>query len=109
MKVMIPVSEKSMDSVMDERFARAPFFAVIDTKTDEVEWIENTMAEAHGAGPKVVQFFVNKGVDAFVGPQFGENAIKAIHAANVKAYVAEKKTVTELVKELKNGQLQEIK
>lgn len=56
MKIVITASGPTVDAQVDPRFARAPWFAVFDTDSGEVEFKDNSqnMQAAHGAGIEIV-------------------------------------------------------
>ena len=109
MKVAVAASGSDLKSKLADRFARAEYFIVYDTESGEYEVIENSTAEAHGAGPRVVQTIASYGVDAVIVPGMGRNAFDALMAAGVKAYLGKPVSVEENIKMLMNGELEELK
>ncbi len=105
MKVAVPVKEKSLNSEIDDRFARCSYFLIYDIETGEHEFIKNEMGDAHGAGPKVVQFLSGKGVKAVISKNIGENAMNALRASGIEAYIPSATTAEENLKLLKEGKL----
>ena len=107
MKICVPSKGKDPSSEVDDRFARAEFFAIYDTDSGEYEFVENTIAGAHGAGPKVVQFLASKGVNVVIAYNVGMNAYSVIQESGISVYLAKGGTVEENVKAYLDGELKE--
>lgn len=63
MKVAIPIEKDSTWSKISQRFARSPFFAIVDTKKQSVEYIRNPyLQDVQGTGIHIAEllFFENK-------------------------------------------------
>jgi predicted Fe-Mo cluster-binding NifX family protein len=75
---------------MDERFGRAKAFLVVDKETGKtIETIENTSGDAsHGAGTAAANLLRSAGVSAVVSGRFGPNALDALRAVGIEAWVA---------------------
>lgn len=85
MKVFIPIDE-SKETVC-VAFARAPYFLVYDTVTEQKEIIDNPAASAQGgAGIKAAQFIVDQRADALITTRLGENSAEVLKAAGMKIY-----------------------
>ncbi|ABR29891.1 dinitrogenase iron-molybdenum cofactor biosynthesis protein [Thermosipho melanesiensis] len=109
MKLAVPSKGKTLDSLSDERFARAEFFVVYDLEKEEiVEVIENTADDAHGMGPKVSQMLVSKGVSVLVLENVGKNAFEVLKAAGIDVYLTNKKTLREIIEDYKSGKLEKV-
>ncbi|CCU86002.1 Dinitrogenase iron-molybdenum cofactor biosynthesis protein [Mesotoga infera] len=88
MKIAVPVKEKSMNSIPDDRFARAKYFLIYDPETGSEEYIEPDNSVAHGAGPMAVNMLTKKGISALIAFHLGGNAVQAIEAAGIAFYEA---------------------
>jgi predicted Fe-Mo cluster-binding NifX family protein len=75
---------------MDERFGRAKAFLVIDKKTGRpIETIDNASGGAsHGAGTAAADLLSSAQVDAVVSGRFGPNALDALGAFGIEAWIA---------------------
>lgn len=75
---------------MDERFGRAKAFLVIDKKTGKpIETIDNALEGAsHGAGTAAANLLSSAQVDAVVSGRFGPNALDALGAFGIEAWIA---------------------
>lgn len=88
MKLAIPVKEKSVESDVDNRFARAAFIAMYDTEKSSASFYENHVSEAHGAGPKMVEFLAKEGIEVLIAPSVGKNALEALQMAGIKVFLS---------------------
>ncbi len=108
MKICITSTGTSLDSNVDPRFGRCPFFIIYDTNTDTFEAIENTSRQAMGgAGIQSGQLIASKNVEAVLSGNFGPNAFRVLQAANIKMFSNVSGTVKEAIEKFKNGQLTE--
>ena len=75
---------------MDERFGRAKAFLVVDKKTGRaIETIDNASGDAsHGAGTGAANLLSTAGVDVVVSGRFGPNALDALRALGIEAWIA---------------------
>lgn len=88
MKIAIPVKEKNINSIPDDRFARAKFFLIYDPDTGSEQYIEPDNSVAHGAGPMAVNMLTKQGIDTIIAFHLGGNAVQAIEAAGMAFYEA---------------------
>ncbi|MDK2893661.1 MAG: hypothetical protein PWQ21_463 [Thermotoga sp.] len=107
-RVAIPSVGKDLSSMVSDRFARAEYFIIYDTESGNVEVVENTIADAHGTGPKVVQSLVSKGAEYLIASNVGRNAFETLKAAGVKVYRFEGGTVQEAIDAFSEGRLEEL-
>ncbi|MEW5933713.1 MAG: NifB/NifX family molybdenum-iron cluster-binding protein [Bacillota bacterium] len=98
MKVAVAAQGETLDSPVDMRFGRAPFFLVVDSETLDYEVIANPAVQAPGgAGIQTAQLLARSGVGAVVAGNVGPNAMSALRAAGVEVYAARGGTVRENV------------
>lgn len=108
-KIAIPAKEKNIDGMVDERFARADFFAIYDTETKSCEFLENNMSDAHGAGPKAVQKIADADAEICFVPAVGNNAFQALKASNIKVfYFVKTDSVKQNIENYLAGKLEEV-
>ncbi len=108
-KVVITAAGNSLDSMIDERFGRAPYFIVYDLETDKWEAYANSAANAGGgAGTMAAQMVIRLGADTVVSGSVGPNAYGALAAAGIRMLQAREGTVKDVVEALKKGELQSI-
>ena len=110
MKVAVTSQGKELSSEIDPRFGRAKWLVIGDTETGKSEVHDNTvnLNAAQGAGIQTGQNIANLGVDAVITGNIGPNAFRALNAANVKIFLANKQTVEEAIGSLKEGKLEEV-
>jgi|UPI00035D8A32 predicted Fe-Mo cluster-binding NifX family protein len=89
MKIAICASGPDLESQVDPRFGRCPYFLLVDddNKTGQFEALENTAGRApHGAGVSAAQMVANKKVGAVLGVNFGPNAVNVLGSSGIKIY-----------------------
>ncbi|NCB97021.1 MAG: hypothetical protein EOM36_01510 [Bacteroidia bacterium] len=78
MRVAITATGNSLESKVDSRFGRCPYFVFYDTESESVEFLPNANRESvEGAGPASVQTVASKGAQKVVSGEFGAK-VKAI-------------------------------
>ena len=109
MKIAIASSGKDLDSQIDPRFGRCPYFLIVDSETEEFEAVENTAGQAaRGAGISAAQVVANKGVGAVIAGNFGPNAVHVLSTSKIKIFGGVSGiTAKEVVKKYKAGDLKE--
>jgi predicted Fe-Mo cluster-binding NifX family protein len=110
MKISVTASTNTgLEAEVDLRFGRAPYFAVVDSETMDVDFINNSATKvASGAGVKGAQTIVDQNVDVVISGNFGPKAFSALKAANLKLYVFEGGTIQNAIEEFKNKSLDEL-
>lgn len=109
MKIAIASSGKDLDSQVDSRFGRCPYFLIVDSETEEFEVVENIAGQAaRGAGISAAQVIANKGVGAVIAGNFGPNAVNVLSASKIKIFGGVFGITTkEAVKKYQAGDLKE--
>ncbi len=108
MKICITSTGSSLDSNVDPRFGRCPYFIIYDIGSDTFEFIENGSRQSMGgAGIQAGQVIAAKEVSAVLSGNFGPNAFRVLQAANIKMYSGVSGIVREAIEKYKNGQLVE--
>jgi len=110
MQIMITASSNNgLDAMVDTRFARAPYFAIVDTEKMEVEFIDNNATTAaSGAGIIAAQTVADRGVESVISGNYGPKAFSALSAGNFKLYSFSGGTIKDAVEAFKKGELKEI-
>ncbi|HZK03307.1 MAG TPA: NifB/NifX family molybdenum-iron cluster-binding protein [Bacteroidaceae bacterium] len=102
MKIAIASEKNSLESNIDSRFGRCPFFAFYDSKTDSLEFLPNPAKEvAEGAGPMAVQFIASKGVKKIVAGEFGIKIKSLLDTLNIEMLIKTNQKVSDIVKQFK--------
>lgn len=96
----MPVSDKNMNSTVDDRFGRCPFFCLYNTESGQIDFLENNLKNGSGGvGPQVVEFLINKGVNRVYAVEFGPKAKDLLDKLKIETQVANcKQTVQEIIK-----------
>ena len=108
MKICITSKGATLDSPVEERFGRAPYFIIIDTETEKFEAVENQFAQgAGGVGPRAAQLIISRDAKALVSGQVGGNALAALAAAGIEMFAYRGTgTVQDAFNQFRNGALQ---
>ena len=107
MKVAVSAEGTTLDSPVDQRFARARYFIIYDTDSEESELLDNNdVAEAvHGAGVVASRTMADKGVEVVITGHCGPNAFRGLNAAGIKVASGATGTVRETLERFKSGDL----
>ena len=103
MKIAVTSRENNVSSMIDERFGRCSFFAVYDTDTQKVEFLENPgKTSESGAGPAAVAFIAKQGVSKIISGEFGMKIRGMLEALKIEM-VSEKaeKSIEQIINENK--------
>ena len=72
MKIAITSEGMNKESLLDSRFGRCTAFAIYDTETKELNFIDNPNKDVdEGAGPASVSLVANQGVKRIISGEFG--------------------------------------
>ena len=108
MIVAISSTGTSLESKVDPRFGRCPFFIIYDTENDSFEHVENQARQAMGgAGIQTGQMIADRGVKAIITGNVGPNAFRVLLTAEVKIYSGVSGQISDALQNLKDGKLQE--
>lgn len=108
MIVAVSSTGTSLESNVDSRFGRCPFFIIYNTDDDSFEHVENQSRQAMGgAGIQTGQMIANREVKAVITGNVGPNAFKVLEAAGMEIYSGISGKVSDAIQKLKDGQLQE--
>lgn len=87
MKICITAQGPAPDSPVEERFGRAPYFVMVDTKTGELVAVKNPFADgAGGVGPKAAGLVAEHKAGALISGPVGGNAQEVLSAAGIARY-----------------------
>jgi len=108
MKIAITATGKATDAQVDARFGRAPFFAMVDTENDTVEYVDNTInLEAQsGAGVQAASNVVGSGAQVVITGNCGPKAFRTLSEGNVKIVIGAKGTISEVIEKFKKGEFE---
>ena len=110
MKVAVSSTGKTLDSQVDQRFGRCPYFLIIDSETLEFEVVTNAAAGAMGgAGIQAANSIAGEGVKAVITGNVGPNAFQTLSAAGKVIITGASGTVREVIGQFNRGMLHETK
>jgi len=105
-KVAISSSGRDLESPVDPRFGRCPYFVIVDVETLAHEAISNSAIETpHGAGIQAAQLIVSKGARVVLTGNIGPNAFSALSATGVEVLTGASGTVKDTLEKFKRGEL----
>ena len=110
-KIGISSTGQDLESDIDARFGRCPYFLIVEVEGKEVKdvkAIENTAAaQAGGAGITAAQIIADEKVEAALSVNFGPRAFDVFNQLGIKVYTAQGKA-KDAVKDFIEGKLQEV-
>jgi len=87
MKIAICSTGTEPESLVADRFARADYFAIYDSKTLQFSFVDNSAKrEGSGAGGKAVKVLGDLDVEIVLVPELGPKAIDALVAFDIKSF-----------------------
>jgi len=100
MRIAVTSAGEGLESQLDERLGRCPYFVILDTDGGTVESLRNTAADASsGAGTKAMQLLMDRDVQVIITGKIGPNAAELIAEAKMEAVTDKKGTVREVFNE----------
>jgi len=107
MKLCITAQGDTLEASVDPRFARAPYFIVYNTETDEWQAVDNSqnLQAASGAGVQASQNVADLGAEVVLTGHCGPNAFRTLGAAGIQIIVGVEGTVADAVQQYKAGSL----
>jgi predicted Fe-Mo cluster-binding NifX family protein len=108
MKIAISATAGNLDTTLDPRFGRCPYFVILDSETMQFETIPNiALSAVGGAGIQAAQVVASKGVKVLITGNVGPNAFQALSATGIKVVTGAFGTVREVVEKYKHGELKD--
>ncbi len=111
MKIAISSTGETLESQVDARFGRCPYFLIAEIENKEiknVKTIENTAAaQMGGAGISAAEIVANEKVEVVVTANVGPRAFSVFGQFGIKIYQGQGK-VKDVVQEFIDGKLKEI-
>lgn len=102
MKIAISSEGMNTESLLDSRFGRCTAFAIFDTESKEIKFMENPNKDVdEGAGPASVSFVANQGVKRIISGEFGFKIKSLLNDLGIEMDARkERKTINEIVSQL---------
>lgn len=106
MRICITAVSNNLDSQLDSRFGRSPWFIIIDPETMEYEAVPNSAINSmHGAGIQAARLIVDKGANLVISGNIGPNAYNVLSSEGINVITGVSGTVTNIIGRYKNGEL----
>jgi len=104
MKIAVTSTGPDLDSQVEPRFGRCPYFLIVDSETFEFEAVENpNVALGGGAGIQSAQLLSNRGVQTVLTGNCGPNAFATLGAGEIQVIVGVGGVVRQVVEQFKQG------
>jgi predicted Fe-Mo cluster-binding NifX family protein len=104
MKIAVSSTGQTLDSMVEARFGRCPYFLIVDSATLEFEAIANPSLElGGGAGIQSAQLIADKGASAVLTGHCGPNALKAFEKAGIHVITNVAGSVSQVVQQFTAG------
>ena len=108
MKVCVSSTSNNLDSKVDSRFGRCPYFVVVDSKTMEFHVVENdSSSSGHGAGIQAAQIVANLEAKVILTGNVGPKAFNVLSAAGIKVVTGASGSIRDAVSKYNKGELKE--
>ena len=104
MRIAVSAKESSLDTTVDPRFGRCPYFLIVETDDSSFEAIENQNAAlGGGAGIQSAQLMAEKGVKVVLTGNCGPNAYQTLSAAGIQVVVGCSGSIKEVIESFNAG------
>jgi predicted Fe-Mo cluster-binding NifX family protein len=104
MKIAISSSGDTLQSEIDLRFARCPYYIIYDTDRGSFEAVKNeNPAAGGGAGVRASQQIADMGVKAIITGNIGPNAFRVLSSASIKIYSGASGIINDVIEKFING------
>jgi len=109
LKVAIPSQKGNLESKLDQRFARANCFIIVDTITDEYQIINNEQRPntCQKTCNQTVLKVSGQGVAVVITRNCGPIAFWELGAVGIRVFYSTEGTVKEVLEKFKSGKLNE--
>jgi len=106
MKICVTSGGNTLDSGVDPRFGRCPYFIFVETNNLKFEAVQNPNVEAMGgAGVQSGQFVAERQVKAVLTGNVGPNAFQTLQAAGMDVVTGVSGSVKEAIEKYNKGEL----
>ncbi|MCK4831040.1 NifB/NifX family molybdenum-iron cluster-binding protein [bacterium] len=109
MKLVLSSTGESLDSQVDVRFGRCPFFIIAEIENSKIKKtraIENkAMMQGGGAGITAAQIIANEEIDVVIIINIGPKAVDIFQQLEIEVYQGNQGTVKENIQQFIDGKL----
>ncbi len=97
MRICIPSkSNEGLNSLVDDRFTHARYFAIYDTELKYLRMLKNTKQHNRYGKDHIQNMLKDNRIDAVICQVLSGKVLKEIHGTGVKAYQTDVKTISEI-------------
>jgi len=108
-KIAVSATGPGLDSMVDYRFARCPYFIIVDSETMQFKALQNPYAtDTRGTGFLAAQMIAGEGVQAVITGNIGQNAFYLLSNNGIKVFSGSGETVRGAIQKYNAGQLKMI-
>ena len=106
MKIAVSTTGQTLDSTVEARFGRCPYFLIVNPATLEFEAIANTNSGlGGGAGIQSAQLLAEKGASVVLTGRCGPNALQVLEKAGIRVVTGVTGSVSQVVQQFTAGSL----
>ena len=107
MKVGISSTGTTLESTVDPRFGKCPYFIIYDTDSNIFSYIKNQERQVtEGGGIKVAHMISDMEVDSVITGNIGPNAYGVLSSDLIEVYSGVTGTVENAINRFKNDELE---
>lgn len=104
MKIAVSSDGTVLESNVDPRFGRCPYYIIYDTESNEFKSVENKSGQAAGgAGIQAAQTISDMKIESVITGNIGPNAFRVLSAASIKVYSGATGSIKDAVEKFKKG------
>ena len=104
MKVCLSATAKTLESNLDPRFGRCPYFLIYDTGTQQTTFVDNTSQQSSGgAGIKAAEAVAHQQVNLVITGNIGPNAYRTLQAADIQVITGASGSLQEVLENYQKG------
>ncbi|MFW6458986.1 MAG: NifB/NifX family molybdenum-iron cluster-binding protein, partial [Halodesulfurarchaeum sp.] len=108
MRIALPTDEDGgTGTLVSGHFGRTGGFTIVDTETDEAEFVSHAGGHGPNASPPPVTV-TEAGADAVIAGDIGRGAVSRLREADITVYRGAKGTVAEALERWRAGELTEV-
>jgi predicted Fe-Mo cluster-binding NifX family protein len=106
MKIAVSSTGQTLESAVEPRFGRCPFFLIVDPDTLEFKVLSNAGAEQRGgAGIQSAQLIIENGASVVLTGNCGPNAQKVFEKVGIQVVIDVIGSVSQAVQQFSSGLL----
>jgi len=100
--------DAGLDDTLSDHFGSAPFYVIYDNVSNAISIVKNqNTGHAHGACNPLSELASHQ-IDSIVCSVIGRRAVDILNNWGIKVYYSDKKSVRDIVEQIKNNNLPEV-